>query len=316
MLVPSDGGEDITVTISRVEGRLGQIDRKIHLSDGGLFETADNDGVDRMFAIAGSRASLLHRFERSLHLAAIAFAVCVVCVFALYRYGLPVAASFAAKVTPPVVLGLIDSGTLQTLEKVVFEPSKLNFAKAEEIGELFEELEQLAGQKEPPLRLLFRDGGRLGANAFALPGGTIIITDQLVNLAASDDEIAGVLAHEIGHVADRHSMQQIYRALGFYILIGAVTGDNGQLLDEAVAQAGVLQTTAYVREFERAADRHSVELMVRAGRDPEAILALFKRLTAKCGASCKETSMLSTHPGMDDREEDISAFAKSLTGVH
>ena len=159
--------------------------------------------------------------------------------------------------------------------------------------------------------MLFRDGGALGANAFALPGGTIVITDQLIELAENDDEIAGVLAHEIAHVQNRHSLQQIYRVLGIGFMIGIIGGDSSQIIDDVVTQAAALQQLAYTREFEEDADRRSVEIMVAAGRDPTAFVDLLDRITGKARAE-RDTGWLSTHPGNRDRRKAVTDLARQL----
>jgi predicted Zn-dependent protease len=160
--------------------------------------------------------------------------------------------------------------------------------------------------------LEFRDGGRLGANAIALPGGTIILTDQLVALAKSEDEIAGVLAHEIGHVTERHSLRQIYRALGIGFMAAVIIGDTSQLLDNVIAQAAVLDTLSYSRQFERDADAKSVELMTAAGRDPVAFISLLDRIFEKAGVDSDDAGWLSTHPGNENRREEVQKKIDAL----
>ena len=70
----------------------------------------------------------------------------------------------------------------------------------------------------------------IGANALAIPNNTIIVTDELVELAKNDDEIIGVLAHEQGHLVQRHSLQQALSSLGFSVILLAITGDSSDLV--------------------------------------------------------------------------------------
>jgi Zn-dependent protease with chaperone function len=92
--------------------------------------------------------------------------------------------------------------------------SKLPLERQQSLTQQFEDLVLLAQELNYPhidnMQLLFRDGGSVGANAFALPGGTVIATDQFIQLSENDDEIIAVLAHEIGHVRHQHSLRQIY----------------------------------------------------------------------------------------------------------
>ncbi len=274
-----ESGKAKPFEIINMSDRLANIARKITLKGGGVFETADNEGVDRAFNQGGAFAGRLTKVESSLKYVAVLALLTVAALVGMYRYGLPALASGAANFTPSSVVSLMDAGTLSTVDKVLFNASNLDKARKREISGLFDELVMQAGQNEPALKLLFRDGGRLGANAIALPGGTIIITDQLIAAAKSDDEIAGVLGHEIGHVELRHSLKQIYRVLGIGFMVTIIGGDSGQLVEDVIAQAAVLESLSYTRKFETESDYRSAELMVGIGRDPFAFVELLKRLT-------------------------------------
>jgi predicted Zn-dependent protease len=122
-------------------------------------------------------------------------------------------------------------------------------------------------------------------NAVALPGGYIYLFNGLLDRAESADQVAGVIAHEIGHVAHRDGMRSLIQAAGISFLIGMVLGDftGGGV---AVMATQLLLQTSYARDVERRADAYSVELMTRIGGDPRALGALLVRIE---GAN---------HPGM------------------
>lgn len=305
-----EGLQEREVDIVSVSDRLGGLSRKIRLEGGAMFECSDNDAVDGFFGQESGFFNRLSRAENSLPIMAVAAVACIVLLFGIFRYGLPALASAAASVTPPAVIQAIDSGALRTVDRVLFSKSALEEAEHERIQLLFEELAVLASEEHSPLRLEFRDGGRVGANAIALPGGTIIVTDELLGLAESDDEIAGVLAHEIGHVERRHSLKQIYRVLGLGFMLSVVGGDSGQIVEDVIAQAALLENLSYSRAFEREADRYSVELMVAAGRDPAAFVDLLDRITG--GESDGKTGWLATHPGSADRREAVKRDIERL----
>ncbi len=294
-----------------VSDKLASIPRKFAFHDGGVFEAPGNTDVDGMMASHGSFFSRLSRIEAHKGFVAGAVVLTVVLLFGLYRWGLPALATGAAIATPSALLSTMDAGVLQTVDRAFFKPSALAESEHERIAAIFAELSEISGQKHPPLELLFRHGGRLGANAFALPGGTVVITDQLINKAENDDEIAGVLAHEIGHVQHRHSLKQIYRILGLTFMIGVIGGDSGQIVDDVIGQAAALQSLSYTREFEADADRRSVEIMTQAGRDPIAFVRLLERIT-KNTPSAKKTGWMSTHPGTEDRRKSVAEYAEKI----
>ncbi len=91
--------------------------------------------------------------------------------------------------------------------------------------------------------MIFRGGGSIGANALAIPNNTIIVTDELVKFAKDDYELIGVLAHEQGHLVQRHSLQQSLSGLGISIILLMITGDGSDILTSLpVAAVGQLLT--------------------------------------------------------------------------
>ena len=306
--------EKIPVEFSSLGDRLGNLPRKIYFQDGSVFECDDNDAVDEMFDAGRGFFSRLAIMEGSFRFALIAVVLSVLALVGLFRYGLPAVANLAASVTPTPVILLIDDSALETVDTVLFEPSTLGETRKAELSAIFDELVIASEHTSPPLKMLFRDGGRLGANAVALPGGTIILTDQLVALAKNDDELAGVMAHEIGHVTERHSLRQIYRALGIAFMASVIVGDSSQLIEEVVAQAALLDTLSYSREFEIHADIESVRIMHKAGRDPIAFVDLLDRLLEEYGIDPEKdnSSWISTHPGNKDRRAAVQAEIDAL----
>ncbi|WP_295806438.1 M48 family metallopeptidase [uncultured Nitratireductor sp.] len=300
--------------LTSVSDPIAGVPRKLTFADGGVFEAPLGADVDGLLKTGGTFFARLTRLEANLGLVAAVAVVTIGLVFAAYRFGIPLLASGAAAITPAPVVAAMDRGTLETVDRAVFSPSQLNAGRRRKLQAMFEELSQLAGDDGPALRLELRQGGMIGPNALALPGGTIIVTDELVGLAASDDEIAGVMAHEIGHVRERHSLQQIYRVLGIGFMVGLVGGDASQLVDDVVTQASALQALVYSREFETHADLYSVGLMVKAGRDPLAFVGLLDRIVRDAGGS-GETGWLATHPGTKDRREAVRKRAEALDGA-
>lgn len=307
-----EGGAEVRhPALDNVTDPIGSVPRKATFTDGGVFEAPAGADLHEILGDRHGFFARLARLEVNAKAVAAVAVLTVATLFGVYRYGLPLAASGAAKITPVSVMAMMDRGSLEAVDKAMFAPTGLGAEDRGRVQRMFDELADKSGQKAPPLNLLFRKGGRIGANAFALPGGTIVVTDELVKLAEKDDEIAGVLAHEIGHVEGRHSLNQLYRILGIGFMIGVIGGDASQIVDEAIGQAVTLQTLAYSRGFEADADRRSVELMVKAGRDPLAFVGLLDRITGAKGASAG-TNWLSTHPGTKDRRETVSAIARRL----
>lgn len=295
-----------------ISPRVGNIPRRVRFADAGLFVTPDNDGVDGLdMTRSGRRGALIHRLERfRLHLIALAVIVAM-CVTAVYRYALPAMVEVAIAVTPPVVPRLISSGAIDSLDRLILSDTGLEDARREDITRRFEALAAYSKAGQDGYRLLFRDGGIIGPNAFALPDGSIILTDQLVGLATDDEMILGVLAHEIGHVDRQHSLRQLYRLAGMSALIMLIAGDVGEAVEEVLVDATALLSLSYSRDHESEADRYSAELMLRAGLDPLSVNRFFKMLVDELHLP-DESGILSTHPAASERIEALEAYVEQL----
>lgn len=142
-------------------------------------------------------------------------------------------------------------------------------------------------------------------NAVALPGGKIVIFDQLLKEANSADEVAGVLGHEIGHVQNRDVMQALLRQAGLSVILGGMSGDVGGYFNALLA-------ATYSRDAERAADDASIAAMKRARISPVATAGFFARLgkmEKELGKASIALNYLSSHPLSGDRERLFASNA-------
>lgn len=144
-------------------------------------------------------------------------------------------------------------------------------------------------------------------NAFALPGGQVFITTALLSEMSREDQIAGVLAHEIVHVLARHGAQRIAQSQLTNGLIGAVgvaSGDAGAA--QTAAMIGQLINMQYGRDDEIESDTLGVCLMLDTGYDPEGMVEVMEILAAASGGT-RQPEFFSTHPNPDNRIERIQA---------
>jgi len=303
-----------SVEIVAMSDRIGTVDRRIEMADGSVFTTFDNASADLLTGVRGdffSRVSGLEAFRPRLIVFLI---VAVLLVVGFIRYGLPVTARFAAWATPPKVVEIMDASTLQTLEQFFISESRLDEEKRKRIEADFDRLVKASGAGST-YKLLFRSGGRIGPNAFALPGGTIIVTDELVALG-SHEEVVAVLAHEIAHVNHAHSLQQIYRAMGFAAVVTIIAGDLGSVGEEVLGGGGIMIAMAASRDMEMEADVEGVKLLRKIGADPSKLSTLLDKLYEEaCGdkfkKDCEETGWFSSHPGGEERREALKAVVES-----
>ena len=312
--VGSDGAVLTTGGFSKLEisARVGAIPRRITFADGSTFETSDNDAIDAAIKPHGGRAfGLVHSLERFHPRLALFVVLVVVLAVGIYRYAVPAMVEVAVLVTPPVVPELLGQSVMASLDQTVFAPSQLDEDIRDGISKDFRAIAAFSERGADAFTLNFRQGGPIGPNAFALPDGTLVITDELVALADDRDAILGVLAHEIGHVEHQHSLRQLYRAAGVTGLIFLIGGDIGAGIEDILIQGAALTSLTYSRGMETDADRYSVELMYRAGRDHAAIARFFELLRDHFHDN-SESDFLSSHPATPERIEETRRYAEEL----
>ena len=149
-------------------------------------------------------------------------------------------------------------------------------------------------------------------NAFALPGGPIWINRGILHAAANESQLAGVLAHEIAHVAQRHAADQVTKQLianGFLGLLGAVLGNDPGAARTAQAGARILAggyMLKFSRDDEREADRVGVQIMQRAGWNPRGMVDFMEKLRHEQGRDPGSVEVfLSSHPGPGERAAQL-----------
>jgi predicted Zn-dependent protease len=141
-------------------------------------------------------------------------------------------------------------------------------------------------------------------NAFALPGGYIVVFTGLMKKAEAPEEVAGVLAHELNHVLQRHGLERIVKQLGFVAAVSIVLG-NQQGLGGIMKQLGVeLMTLKFGRAQETEADLTGLQLLYRAKIDPSGMITFFQRLSEKDEG---RVEWLSTHPMSSARADRLKA---------
>jgi Zn-dependent protease with chaperone function len=175
-------------------------------------------------------------------------------------------------------------------------------------------LDRLIGQLEAaaslPLPLQANVVRRAEANAVALPGGHIYVFEGIIGKAESADELAGVIAHEIGHVARRDGVKSVLQTAGLSFLFGMILGDFVGGSAVIIAAKAVLQSS-YSRETETAADAYGVALMNKIGGDADALGRILSRVAGTHGPASR---ILLDHPETSERVAAIHALAATTRG--
>lgn len=289
---------------------VGSVRRTLRLPDGGLCELDDMEILAELERAAGTGKSrgLLLRWEKSLPLALAALALTVLVVLLFLQFGVPSLARRAALALPPATENMLGREALATLDRVLMKPSTLKKERREQLSALFRRVAG-PGTDASGYRLEFRSSPAIGANAFALPSGIVVITDELVDLARQDDEIAAILAHELGHVRGRHIMRHIMQSSAAGLIVATLTGDLVSITSLAATLPTVLVDASFSREFEREADNAAIAWMKSAGIAPRRYAEILGRLQAQldvrqgkaADGRSPARNYLSTHPDTGDR---------------
>ncbi len=252
--------------------------RVMHFSHGGSVHCADGAAWDAWCKASGRSGSLVERMQASWPWVLACAAALIGLLIGMQQWGIPLLAEVIVDSVPATVESAIGESALEGADRLVLGPSQMPARDQQRLRAAFARL--LAAQPAgsvPSWRLEFRQS-RIGPNAFALPGGVMIMTDELVALLASDDAvIMGVLAHEFGHVRHRHGLRMLVQATVLSGMAALIFGDFSNLFAAAPA---VLGNSSYSRRAERQADQESARMLDAAGISPLVMVRLFERLAS------------------------------------
>jgi Zn-dependent protease with chaperone function len=282
-----------------LEPRLGSLPRRLDLP-GGAACLVDAEFELPVVRTGANAARWIHGLERRWSAALAATVVLALSVWAAIVFVVPAAARRIAMGVRPSVEATLARQTLAMLDRMALAPSRLPAERRTQLAARFAGLARLAGG---PGRytLEFRSSPVIGPNAFALPGGTVVILDELVEAARHDDELSAVMAHELGHVRERHALRGVIQSSVSGLIVAAVVGDVLSASSYAAALPAVLLERRYSRSFEREADRTAVEIMARAGIDRAHFARILLRMEGAQRKAGRYPDFLSSHPSSDDR---------------
>lgn len=148
-------------------------------------------------------------------------------------------------------------------------------------------------------------------NAFALPNGHLIVYSGLILDAENQEELAGVISHEIAHIELHHVMKKLVREVGFSVLVSMTTGNGGtEIIKETLK---LLSSSAFDRNLEKEADLTAVDYLLNSKINPEPFADFLYRLSDKEHEATKYLTWISTHPDSKERAEYIMEHSRDKT---
>lgn len=244
------------------------------------------------------------RGRRVAYTVAAGVAIVGICA-ALYLWGIPAAASVVAARVPVAWEESLGSAVVDSMmqpEKRCTEPEGVR---------ALDGLVATLAAAAPPSSYTFRAqvADLKIVNAFAVPGGHIVVLRGLLEESRRPEELAGVLAHEMEHVLQRHSTKAIVQHVSTGLLLAALTGDVTGPMAYGLESARVLGQLRYSRGAEEEADVEGMKLLIAAGLDPQGMVDFFEGLERKERDPSGAFKFLSSHPGTADRVARLRRIA-------
>ncbi len=306
-----EGGENLLYPIAdcHIQAKLGSGKRLIDLPDDSRLETNFQD-LETYLPKKTSNAfwRTVHYAETHKPIIFISIIGIILASYAFLQYGVPVMAKYAAIATPPALEKDLGKQTLDTLDYKklgYFEATQLPEARRKSIAVGLANL-CLKTADCPNYELLFRKSPKIGANAFALPGGYVVVTDELVQLAKNDNEIIAVLTHELGHVKGRHALRQTLQGTISGLIIIAITGDVSTI---ASGLPAIMLNMRYTRDLETEADVYALASLKTACIPTQSFATILLRLEKSMGGVAPP-ELISSHP---DTKLRVAPFIKNTS---
>jgi Zn-dependent protease with chaperone function len=297
------------IKISEPQGRAPRV---LHFPEGDCCEIAQGAALDALLEALGYRKSFVMRLQGNWPLSLGALICVIMILAAAYQWGLPWGAEVAAPHIPIQPMRQLSDAALRHMEEgELLLPSKLPITRQEKLQAGFARLvaldPELAAYAPNP-RLVLRRAPSIGPNAFAMPGGQVVLFDELANLT-NDEEALAVLAHELGHVSRRHSMRQLIQSSAVSAVLAAYFGD---VSTATAALAGMAVEANYSREMEIEADAYGGAILRRQSKSPMLLASALEKMER--WASKKQEREDSEESEDDAEGEDVEEGEETAGG--
>jgi len=305
LVISGDFGERrIPLADVAVGERFGGAGRRLGFADGATCDPADAAEFELLLASSGWQDGTVARVQHRWPLVGASLAGFIGFVALVYFAFLPWFAAFLAPRLPEAFAATLATHALKQLdESGTLRASGLPAERQQAIAA---RMAALQVPQMPAYRLHFRAAPRIGANAFALPDGQVVLLDELVAAAENDEQVVAVLAHELAHVHFHHGLRQMIQGAVVSFVAAAWFGDVSSLA--AGFGAAVLESR-YSRGFEREADAWAAGVLRAGGSSAEPLARMLERLEAahRGKGQGEAADWLSSHPDVAERVAALRA---------
>ncbi|PKF56626.1 peptidase [Alteromonadales bacterium alter-6D02] len=297
---------DYSASSLKISSSIPGVAQEVVFEDGGKFVAADSK------ARIHAKPSMLERLES--HKPLIAFSIVGVPLLLWFCFAvvMPRMAAASVVLVPDAVSETMGEQAFDIIEELMLKPSELAQERQQQVKQQWQSaLTSLNLSPEKFVLHVYRSD-YFGANAFALPNGTVVITDDLLNrLEDNPDAVLAILLHEIGHVQQQHSLRLIAQSVSNAIVLAMIFGDIDGIGEIIIGSGSTLVQNAFSRDMEREADNYALEQLVALGKPTTAFadaMSSFSELKKQSNADVLQ--YLSTHPEIQERIDNALKFNK------
>lgn len=275
---------------------VGNLPVRFTFPDGWVF-VVDRSAEVSAWLKLHRKSGLLDRMESNMMAWLVAVVVCVGVVLGAYVYILPWGSEKVAQSLPDSVSVSLGNKILQTMDKQ-WQASELPPERQDAIRQRITRHVQKLPNLPFPVDIVFRSSG-MGANAFALPGGKVILLDQLVELTANEQQLDSIILHEIGHVYHRHMMERLVHSSVLSVGVAFLTGESSGIVDNLAGIGVFFLSNGQSRQAENEADDFAKQAMLEIYGTSEPMAEMFELFRQQSSKDVPE--WFNTHPGLEHR---------------
>lgn len=295
-----------------ISNKLGSIPREIILPNKTLLVMNSEPLLDKW--LDGGKKDVSH-WEKSPKAVICSIIGIPVTLYFIFAVVIPQMTVIFAPYVPNVLVELSSRHTMIAMDKTVLNPSEADLEKTTVLKEKWYSLLTKMDVDGEKYKIFFRDTKVMGPNAFALPDGTIVFTDQLLELVDYDEEIlTAIFMHEIGHVENHHSMRLIAQTLATSIAITYIFGDVSGFFDFFASMSNTIATNQFTQKLEWEADEFALQQLKATGADPLSFARGMRKFAEYADSQSSMITadlekILSSHPLTKERISNALKFA-------
>jgi Zn-dependent protease with chaperone function len=301
------------VALLSISSAIPGVSQEITFEDGGKFVASS---AQQRFAF-GRGKSLAESLEKNIRVIIASLLLAPILVWFSLTVLLPALAAQSVKYLPDKVAQSMGDQSFYVIKKSFLEETELNQKLRDDTYKQWLLTLKTLGLSAEKYQLHFYKSDYFGANAFALPNGVVVITDDLLlQLKGKPDAVLAILLHEIGHIEHQHSLRLVAQSVSNTVAIAVIFGDLEAFGETLIGTGSALLQNAFSRDMEREADNFALRSLTRLGKSPMAFANAMQSFLQMQDekAPIGKTSLLdylSTHPDINERMAMAKEYKKS-----